>query len=125
MPEPAEPPEQEPADETAADPDRRALPVDPAGMWLVRASGELDLDTVGALHEELTWAAARYPVVILDLSRVDFGDSSFLNLLIRLRTTTRLRLVAPTEPLRQLFALTGTDAVLDVYETIAEAIDAG
>ena len=125
MPEPAEPPEQEPADETSADPERRDLPGDAAGMWLVRASGELDLDTVGALRRELEEAAARYPVVILDLSRVGFGDSSFLNLLIRARTTTRLRLVAPTDALRQLFALTGTDTVLDVYDTIGEAIDAG
>ncbi|NED78907.1 anti-sigma factor antagonist, partial [Streptomyces sp. SID11233] len=46
-------------------------------------------------------------------------------LLIRVRATTRLRLVAPTDALRQLFALTGTDTVLDVYETIGEAIDAG
>lgn len=125
MPEPAEPPEQEPEDETSADPERRALPPDPSAMWLVRASGELDLDTVGGLREELEAAAARYPVVILDLSRVEFGDSSFLNLLIRVRTTTRLRLVAPTESLRQLFALTGTDTVLDVYASIGEAIDAG
>ncbi|MFE9247668.1 STAS domain-containing protein [Streptomyces sp. NPDC007088] len=129
MPDPAEP-ENEPDDHEPERPPPAVVEEspgpaapDPSGMWLVTAVGELDLDTIGGLRADLEEAAERYPVVLLDLSQVPFGDSSFLNLLIRVRLTTDLRLVAPTEPLRQLFALTGTDEVLQVYATVDEAIE--
>lgn len=100
-------------------------PQDPglSGTWLVSASGELDTDTIGDLSEDLATAAARYPVVLLDLSGVTFGDSAFLSLLIRVQRTTDLRLIAPTSSVRQLFALTGTEGFLHIYASVAEALD--
>ncbi|MFH7595743.1 STAS domain-containing protein [Streptomyces racemochromogenes] len=90
--------------------------------WVVVASGELDQDTLPSLQEALAAAADRHPVVVLDASAVTFGDSSFLNLLLRVRRTTALRIAAPGEQLRRLFALTGADTVLSLYPDVPAAL---
>ncbi|MFJ3201581.1 STAS domain-containing protein [Streptomyces sp. NPDC086989] len=95
----------------------------PAGPgWVVAAHGELDQDTLAPLEEALAAAADRHPLVVLDVGSVTFGDSSFLNLLLRLHHQTALRIAAPGEQLRRLFALTGADTVLSVYPSVEEAV---
>ncbi|MGW5849094.1 STAS domain-containing protein [Streptomyces sp. NPDC055254] len=97
----------------------------PAGAgWVVAARGELDQDTLGPLEEALVAAADRHPVVVLDAGAITFGDSSFLNLLLRLHQLTALRIAAPGEQLRRLFALTGADTVLSLYESVEDAASA-
>lgn len=92
--------------------------------WVMAARGELDQDTLAPLEEALTSAAGRYPLVVLDASSITFGDSSFLNLLLRLHQLTALRIAAPGEQLRRLFALTGVDTVLSVHASVEEALAA-
>ncbi|WP_330294289.1 STAS domain-containing protein [Streptomyces sp. NBC_00503] len=94
------------------------------GGWVVVARGELDQDTLAPLEEALTTAAGRYPLVVLDASSITFGDSSFLNLLLRLHHLTTLRIAVPGEQLRRLFALTGTDTVLSLHASVEEALAA-
>lgn len=97
----------------------------PAGTgWVVVAHGELDQDTLAPLEEALTSAADRYPVVVLDTGSITFGDSSFLNLLLRTHRLTALRIVAPGEQLRRLFAVTGADTVLSLHESVEDATGA-
>ncbi|MFI6144531.1 STAS domain-containing protein [Streptomyces sp. NPDC051109] len=96
----------------------------PAGAgWVVAAQGELDQDTLAPLEEALAAAADRYRLVVLDVGSVTFGDSSFLNLLLRTHHLTTLRIAAPGEQLSRLFALTGADTVLSLYPSVEDAVD--
>ncbi|MER6218148.1 MULTISPECIES: STAS domain-containing protein [unclassified Streptomyces] len=92
------------------------------GGWVVTARGELDQDTLGPLEQALTTAADRYRVVVLDAGGITFGDSSFLNLLLRVHRTTALRIAAPGQQLRRLFALTGADTILSLHPGVEEAL---
>ncbi|MER6318589.1 STAS domain-containing protein [Streptomyces sp. NPDC001581] len=97
----------------------------PAGAgWVVAAHGELDQDTLAPLEEALTAAADRCPLVVLDAGAITFGDSSFLNLLLRLHHLTALRVAAPGEQLRRLFAVTGADTVLSLHASVEDALGA-
>ncbi|MFJ6755137.1 MULTISPECIES: STAS domain-containing protein [unclassified Streptomyces] len=90
--------------------------------WVVTAHGELDQDTLTPLEEALLSAADRYPLVVLDAGSITFGDSSFLNLLLRLHHLTALRIAAPGEQLRRLFAVTGADTVLSLHASVEDAL---
>ncbi|ATZ28926.1 STAS domain-containing protein [Streptomyces lavendulae] len=90
--------------------------------WVVIARGELDQDTLPPLQEALVSAADRYPLVVLDAAGVTFGDSSFLNLLLQVHHLTTLRIAAPGDRLRRLFALTGADTVLSVHPDVEHAV---
>ncbi|QES46951.1 anti-sigma factor antagonist [Streptomyces venezuelae] len=96
----------------------------PAGAgWVVAARGELDQDTLAPLEAALDAAADRSRLVVLDAGAVTFGDSSFLNLLLRLHHLTTLRIAAPGDQLRRVFALTGADTVLSLYPTVEDALE--
>ncbi|MFZ3474847.1 STAS domain-containing protein [Streptomyces sp. 4.24] len=90
--------------------------------WVVSAHGELDQDTLSPLEAALDTAAGQYPLVVLDVGEVTFGDSSFLNLLLRTHRVTELRIAAPGEQLRRLFALTGADTVLSLHASVGDAL---
>ncbi|MEV6580924.1 STAS domain-containing protein [Streptomyces sp. NPDC051582] len=95
----------------------------PAGAgWVVAAQGELDQDTLAPLEEALAAAAEGHRLVVLDVGSVTFGDSSFLNLLLRVHHLTGLRIAAPGEQLSRLFALTGADTVLSLYPSVEDAL---
>lgn len=95
----------------------------PAGAgWVVSARGELDQDTLAPLEQALVSAADRHGLVVLDARAITFGDSSFLNLLLRMHQRTTLRVAAPGEQLRRLFALTGADTVLSLSPSVEEAV---
>ncbi|MFF3212652.1 STAS domain-containing protein [Streptomyces sp. NPDC002886] len=89
--------------------------------WVVVARGELDQDTLIPLEEALVAAADLHPLVVLDAASITFGDSSFLNLLLRLHRLTTLRIAAPGEQLRRLFAVTGADTVLSLHASVDAA----
>ncbi|MDJ0385059.1 STAS domain-containing protein [Streptomyces sp. G-G2] len=90
--------------------------------WVVVARGELDQDTLAPLEEALAVAADRHPVVVVDVTAITFGDSSFLNMLLRLHRITALRVAAPGEQLTRLFQLTGADTVLSLYPSVPDAL---
>ncbi|WP_314246094.1 STAS domain-containing protein [Streptomyces kutzneri] len=90
--------------------------------WVVAAHGELDQDTLAPLEEALASAADQHRLVVLDAGAITFGDSSFLNLLLRLHHVTTLRIAAPGEQLRRLFALTGADTVLSLHPSVEDAV---
>ncbi|MBT2470666.1 STAS domain-containing protein [Streptomyces sp. ISL-66] len=111
----------------AGDAHQRGVVADgyPAGSgWVVVARGELDQDTLAPLAQALAAAADGHPMVILDAGAVTFGDSSFLNLLLRMHRLTALRIAAPGEQMRRLFAVTGADTVLSVHESVEDALGA-
>lgn len=68
------------------------------------------------------------PIVLLDLSRVTFLDSSGLGALVAamkaLAPTRELRLAGLTPPVRKVFELTRMDQVFVLYESAEAALDA-
>ena len=88
---------------------------------LVTVSGELDLDTRGALTAALA-VAPRLATTVVDLRRLTFIDSSGVSGLMaaaRRAQEAGVRLVCvpgPT-PIKRVFELTGVDTVLEWVDT--------
>ncbi|GGU83236.1 anti-sigma factor antagonist [Streptomyces litmocidini] len=92
------------------------------GAQVVEASGDYDMHSVGPLADALKTATETHPKVVLDASGVTFADSTFLNLVILTHQTGKLRVAAPSERVRRLCAITGVDDVLQIWETVDDAI---
>ncbi|MFE5481793.1 STAS domain-containing protein [Streptomyces sp. NPDC056527] len=78
--------------------------------YTLRTVGEFDVETVSCLHDALrVIPQTRSGRTIIDVSQVGFGDSSFLEALIRAHFQERtLILAGPLPPeLRRLLQLTG------------------
>jgi anti-sigma B factor antagonist len=94
---------------------------------VVRAVGELDLHTAGELSDELTKAVdAREALVVVDLSQVDFMDSTGLSTIVAAVAGMRaydgeLRVVTATEKITKVFTLTGVDQRVGLFRSVAEA----
>jgi anti-anti-sigma factor len=102
---------------------RFSVAVDDAG---VAVSGEVDIATAATLREGLLAQRGRSPLLV-DLSAVTFMDSSGLAALLDLHKVVtehggRVAFVAPSQPVRLLFDVTGVGAQLDVFDTAAEAL---
>ncbi|MFC8042088.1 STAS domain-containing protein [Nocardia sp. NPDC057353] len=89
---------------------------------VVTASGEVDMVTAARLREALDRAQdpSGLPTV-LDLSRIEFFDSSGLEVLVDVHHRARLRVVA-SAAVRRPLGVTGLDRVLDVYDDLAAAL---
>lgn len=91
------------------------------------ASGEIDLYTAPRLQSELTAViagAAPSSRVVVDLSGVEFCDSTGMNVLLSgLRQArergSELELAAPHPAVRKILSVTGLDAVFTVGESSA------
>ena len=85
--------------------------------------GRLDLRTAPELRAQVAAALAAGPgSMIIDLSDVEFIDSSGLGVLIGLHKQAaahggRLTIVAPTGSARQIFALTRTESFFNFVPT--------
>ncbi|MFB9434477.1 STAS domain-containing protein [Streptomyces showdoensis] len=88
-------------------------PVRADGTARLQADGEFDRESVACLERAITDTRGDGATrLLLDLSGVTFGDSSFLNVLLRTHNTGRLVLTGSLpRHLDQLFKLTGTDRV--------------
>jgi anti-anti-sigma factor len=84
---------------------------------IVAAAGEIDLSTAGELRSAATEAAHDCERLRLDLSEVEFIDSTGLGGLLELRSTLRARnvvleIVAGDGPVRQAVEITGLAELL-------------
>ena len=99
-----------------------------SGRTVVAAVGEVDVYTAPTLDDELTrliddGAAS----LVVDLSGVDFLDSTGLSVLVkaleRLRDRGgRLDVVVTAERVAKVFRITGLDAMLALHGSLAEAL---
>lgn len=97
------------------------------GRGLVRVGlrGELDLSTVPKVEEELRRVEeSGAPVVVLDLSKLTFLDSTGLRCVItaseRARESSRrLVIVRGPEAVQRVFTITGLDERLDMVDDAA------
>jgi anti-anti-sigma factor len=90
---------------------------------VVSVIGELDLASSPALEEELERLAAGHaPVVIVDLSALEFMDSTGLSVLVRAHHRSeengqRFGLVNGSQQVQRLLSLTGVADRLTLQET--------
>ncbi|MEV6759267.1 STAS domain-containing protein [Streptomyces sp. NPDC051105] len=92
------------------------------GAWVIVANGAYDLGSISPLAEALEIAAKKHPRVVVDASGLSFADSTLLNLLLRIRQLTELRVAAPARQLLRILEMTGADTVLDVRTTVEDAL---
>lgn len=94
---------------------------------ILRASGEIDLDTSAFLKEQLQELInAHENVVVLDLSDVTFIDSSGLGALIVAYRAAQergidLKVSSPRPQVLKVMQISGLDQVLDICESAQEA----
>jgi len=102
----------------------------PQGEYVVMSvQGEIDLYTVPRLQRALASVlAANDPVrLVVDMSGVDFCDSTGVNVLLAAHRQAReaggdLELAAPRPAVRKILQVTGLEAVFTVIETPAQAV---
>ncbi|GAA1822277.1 anti-sigma factor antagonist BldG [Luedemannella flava] len=102
-----------------------------AGHTVLEIGGEIDVYTAPQLREELQRLIGEGATdIVVDLSRVDFIDSSGLGVLAGIHRRLRsldgsLRLVYSHERLLKIFRITGLDSVFDIYDSVDAATAAG
>ncbi len=99
------------------------------GAVVVHLAGELDLYNADAVREALFQAASAGPDrLVVDLSEVEFIDSTALGVLIEARTKLENRraflLAAPGLETRRALQISGLDRHFTVHDTVPEALDA-
>ena len=98
------------------------------GATIVQLAGELDLYNADEVRAALTTAIAAGPDrVIVDMSQVEFIDSTALGVLIEARSKLGrggLTLAAPQIETRRALQVSGLDRHLPVHESIDEALAA-
>lgn len=88
---------------------------------LVELSGDVDIAMKDELREKLEQAAEKSNEVDIDLSRVEYADSTALGLIIVLRNSLhakggRVRLLRPTPRMRKLLNYAGLDQAFEIVD---------
>lgn len=97
---------------------------------VITLKGEVDVYTAPALRERLLVdIESSCSAVVVDMSGVDFVDSSGLGVLVSGLKRTReadksMRIVCDSEPVLKIFRITGLDKVFDLTPTLEEALEA-
>ncbi|MFJ5934036.1 STAS domain-containing protein [Streptomyces sp. NPDC093071] len=98
------------------------------GVRITTLRGEIDHDEKDALYQALLPEGEPVLSVVADMSGVTFLDSSGINTLLTVHqqmgdTHGRLRIAAPTDNVRRVLALTGTDTVIGCHPTLEDALN--
>jgi anti-sigma B factor antagonist len=99
------------------------------GAVVVRLAGELDLYNAHAVREALIGCTEESPDrLVVDLSGVNFIDSTALGVLIEARTRMANRrgflLAAPGLETRRALEISGLDKHFNVHESLSDALSA-
>jgi anti-sigma B factor antagonist len=98
--------------------------------YIVHVDGELDVYTAPRLKEALDEGVGRgHKVLVVDLTRVGFLDSTALGVLVgalrSIRSENRdMRLVLDHPHVAKMFRITGFDGMFPIFGTVAEALAA-
>jgi anti-sigma B factor antagonist len=98
------------------------------GLAVVAVAGDVDLHTASALSAHaLAVVEQGVPHLVLDLTHVDFVDSTGLSTLIHLLHATQqaggsLRLAEVPDRLLRMITMTGISQLLPVHATVADAV---
>ncbi|MFB9710632.1 STAS domain-containing protein [Streptosporangium sandarakinum] len=98
-----------------------------AGHTVMTITGEIDLYTAPGLQSEFARLLQESPTtyVVLDLSKVEFCDSTGMNVLLAALKRLRERggtmeLAAPRPAVRKILQVTGLDSVFTVHEAVPD-----
>ncbi|MEU7001529.1 STAS domain-containing protein [Nonomuraea sp. NPDC046570] len=97
-----------------------------AGHALVEIAGEIDLYTAPRLQAEFTRLLQDGPNrVVIDMSAVEFCDSTGMNVLLSALKRVKeqggaLDVAAPRPAVRKILQVTGLDSVFTVHEEVPE-----
>ena len=95
---------------------------DRGGAVLLKLTGELDISSAAKVEDELSRVEPRKPEqIVLDLSALDFMDSTGLRLLIAADARARdegrrLTIVKGPEPVQRVFRITRLEERLDLVD---------
>ncbi len=97
------------------------------GVRVVHVGGEIDVYTVPSLKDALTEAVDDSERFVLDLSEVQFIDSTGLGVLVASLQQARaaasdFRLVMDDPYLLKIFRITGFDGVFSIYPQVFDAV---
>ena len=96
------------------------------GSVVVRLAGELDLYNAEEIRSALADAIDRSPRrIVVDMSAVEFVDSTALGVLIEARSKVGqngLALAAPQLETRRTLQVSGLDRHLSVHDTVEDAL---
>jgi anti-sigma B factor antagonist len=95
---------------------------------VIEVSGEVDLATAPDIYHRVCALAEVEPVVVLDMSRVTFVDSSGLGTLVmadkRLKDALgELRIVITHPSVQRVFDMTDLYEILSIFGSVTEALD--
>ncbi|MFF5208556.1 STAS domain-containing protein [Streptosporangium sp. NPDC000396] len=100
-----------------------------AGHTVMAIVGEIDLYTAPGLQSEFARLLQESPAthVVIDLSGVEFCDSTGMNVLLSALKRLRerggtLELAAPRPAVRKILQVTGLDSVFTVHESLPEKL---
>ncbi|MEU4510821.1 STAS domain-containing protein [Nonomuraea wenchangensis] len=97
-----------------------------AGFALVAVTGEIDLYTAPHLQSEFTRLLQEGPNrVVIDMSAVDFCDSTGMNVLLSALKRMKeqggtLEVASPRPAVRKILQVTGLDSVFTVHEEVPQ-----
>jgi anti-sigma B factor antagonist len=99
------------------------------GALVLHLAGEIDLYNANEVREALTEALEAAPTrIVVDLSEVDFVDSTALGVFIEARSRlgrSELVLAGPRHETRRTLQVSGLDRHLPVHDTVDDALHAG
>ena len=101
-----------------------------ADVPVLSVHGEVDVYSAPALKEQIATAmAAPGASAVVDLSQVEFMDSTGLGALVAARTAAaetggRLPLVCDRDRILKLFQITGLDGVFEIHPSVDAAVEA-
>lgn len=94
---------------------------------VIAVRGEVDLHTAPKVQYAVERGANGVEAVIVDMSRVEFMDSTALSTFIRLKNAlderdTTLRLASPSGAVERIFSVTGFGDYFDIFSSREAAI---
>ncbi|QNN54626.1 STAS domain-containing protein [Nocardioides mesophilus] len=104
---------------------------DHGDQTLVTLRGELDLATQGTFRTQvIDLLVSGSNRLVIDLSELDFLDSTGLGALIGIRRRAHalqgsMTLVCPTHAVMELFSIAGLEKVFDIRPSLDVALDSG
>ncbi len=99
-----------------------------SGAPVIKLDGEVDVYTAPQLKQQLiSILEAGKQQVVVDLSGVDYFDSTALGVLIgglkRIRERDgNLTLICPNARIRRVFEITSLDKIFEIYNSVDEAM---
>ncbi|HEX8002833.1 MAG TPA: STAS domain-containing protein [Mycobacteriales bacterium] len=107
-----------------------AIQASPAGRAVVLSvNGDVDIATAPTLRERLADAVGTYTGVVVDLDGVPFLDSTGLGVLVAAHNRAKsagasLVIARPQRIVRNALRLVQVDTVIDVYDSVDDAVAA-